>query len=93
MIEAEERPRGRDWGSEKLFTLSDISRHPRIPVERTYNTWRIWATHGVTADIGDQTVKLASIRIGGTLHTSMEAVREFFNELAEAGNNFRLHGE
>jgi len=68
-----------DLAKEELITLKDICqvlprrRRGRKPAFST--VWR-WSLHGVRG------VKLETLRVGGTLCTSREAVQRFFEQLS-----------
>ncbi|HUW30310.1 MAG TPA: DUF1580 domain-containing protein [Planctomycetota bacterium] len=72
-----------DLKSEELLSLKDVCqllprrRRGRKPAFST--VWR-WALHGVRG------VKLETLRVGGTLCTSREALQRFFDRLSEDGN-------
>jgi hypothetical protein len=71
-----------DIRRESILTLSEAARHPSLPRRRHGQTphpatlFR-WAQRGIRG------IRLETIRIGGSLCTSVEALQRFFEELTE----------
>jgi hypothetical protein len=78
----------RSWAGEKLLTLKELAkeliRSPDSPVKRSHWTLRRWASDGV--EIGRARLRLATTQpVPGIRHSSVQAVQEFWDALAEAG--------
>jgi len=70
-----------DIQTERVLSLTEASRQPALPRRRNGKQPHVatlyrWAQRGVKG------VRLETIRVGGTLCTSMEALQRFFDRLS-----------
>lgn len=71
---------------ETLYSLRQIV--DVLPVQRTYWTVYKWATKGVAVDSKEERVTLKTRKVGGVMHTSIEAYYRFIDE-QNAGSDDR----
>jgi hypothetical protein len=69
----------RPWGDEELLPISQLIRE-KLPVERDRSTWDKWFRLG--CPVNGERMPLPQITIGGVIHSSVPAIREFFNDVA-----------
>jgi hypothetical protein len=72
-----------DVREERLIGLLEINSLPWLSKRRAISTWYRWATVGLAARDGSN-VKLETVREGGRLATTEQAVLRFFERLAAA---------
>lgn len=68
----------RAWGTEVLLPISHLVKK-RLPVDRGLDTWKRWFYRGVT--INGQRHELPQIEVAGVVHSSVEAIADFFNHV------------